>query len=357
MAWLYRRKRGGRFIGPWYARAKVNGRDVRESLRTGSKVVARKRLAEFERRAEHVRYYGAERVTWKRAVVDWNAAIASPGDRARASLKSSVALRYKVSLRQVRPVLDALYQDEIALKTMAEIVKHRRAAGASNATIRRDLTAVSSVLDFCCAQGWRDDNPARNYNRKVIKEQRDPIVLPAAADIDGVVSVAPGNFARLIRLAQFTGMRQEEIGGLELPQLRAGAADLTHTKTSRPRSVPLDGRAEAVLAGVVRHLHSKAVFWHGDGARYRNISSRFAGLMRAAVRAGKVSRAFRFHDLRHWYAVDFLRPVEAGGRGGNVYDLKLILGHSTIRTTELYLDFLTPEEAERAKAGAQKGAQ
>ena len=65
-----------------------------------------------------------------------------------------------------------------------------------------------------------------------------------------------------------------------------------------------------------------------------------------------VPRAFRFHDLRHWYAVDYLR------RGGSIYTLQQILGHSSIKTTELYLAYLTPNEQEQAKAGsAQTPAQ
>ena len=31
--------------------------------------------------------------------------------------------------------------------------------------------------------------------------------------------------------------------------------------------------------------------------------------------------SFRFHDLRHWFAVDYQR------RGGNIYTLQKILGH------------------------------
>jgi integrase/recombinase XerD len=43
--------------------------------------------------------------------------------------------------------------------------------------------------------------------------------------------------------------------------------------------------------------------------------------------------------------VDYLR------RGGSIYRLQQILGHKSIKTTEDYLVYLTPEEAERAKIG------
>lgn len=50
-------------------------------------------------------------------------------------------------------------------------------------------------------------------------------------------------------------------------------------------------------------------------------------------------------DLRHRFAVDYPRA------GGSIYDLQQILGHTSIKTTEVYLAYLTPEEAAAAKRG------
>ena len=56
-------------------------------------------------------------------------------------------------------------------------------------------------------------------------------------------------------------------------------------------------------------------------------------------------RRFRFHDLRHLHAVEYLKV------GGSLYDLSKRLGHTSVKTTEIYLDFLTADEAAKAKAG------
>ena len=40
--------------------------------------------------------------------------------------------------------------------------------------------------------------------------------------------------------------------------------------------------------------------------------------------------------------------------GGDIYTLSQHLRHSSVKTTEIYLDFLTPEEAEAAKRGGRK---
>jgi integrase/recombinase XerD len=314
---LYKRK------GVWYARVQISGRDIRRSLRTPARAEAIKRLKKVLDEAEHIRFHGEARHTWKEAVVEW-------AKDAEKSVRPSTRKRYLVSLGQVRETMDGLYVDEISLRTIAHIARRE---GATNATKRRDITAVSAVLSWCAAHGWRDDNPARMWDRRIIRERHEPFVLPGEDDIDRVVAVAPGNFARLIRFAQYTGMRQEEVASLERRQIRSGALQLSRTKDNKGRAVPLDERASGTLSGTLPFVGSPYVFWHDNGERYRNVSSRFRLFVR---RSG--CRPFRFHDLRHWFAVDYLR------RGGSIYTLAKILGHASVKTTEIYLRHAVPDE-------------
>src|SRR5262249_39406418 len=187
-------KRGG----VWYARILIRGRDVRRSLRTSSRAEAKKRLPAILAQAEHFRFYGEHRHTWKQAVVEWAAS--------GTALSPSTLKRYLVSFGQLRGILDELFVDEITPRTIAQI---GRRPGVSNATKRRDITAVSVVLRWCVSQNWREDNPAASWDRSIIRERRDPIVLPESYAIDCVIAAAPGNFSQLIRFAQYTGMREE----------------------------------------------------------------------------------------------------------------------------------------------------
>jgi integrase/recombinase XerD len=56
-------------------------------------------------------------------------------------------------------------------------------------------------------------------------------------------------------------------------------------------------------------------------------------------------RSFRFHDLRHRHAVDWLKS------GRSIYDLQLRLGHTSVKTTEIYLAYLTGDEQRIVKYG------
>jgi integrase/recombinase XerD len=121
------------------------------------------------------------------------------------------------------------------------------------------------------------------------------------------------------------------------------------TKRSKPRFIQLDDETYERLARIPAAIGSPLLFHHSGGEPYRVMPSRWRELMIGCVKTGTKTgtpfRRFRFHDLRHRHAVDYLK------NGGNIYDLSKRLGHTSVKTTEIYLAFLTPEEEQRAKAG------
>jgi len=117
-------------------------------------------------------------------------------------------------------------------------------------------------------------------------------------------------------------------------------------KGRKLRVVPLTTEALETLRAIPVHLHCQWVFHHG-GEPYRNVASRFRQLVlsaqKTAQEAGRQFRPFRFHDLRHLFAVEYLKG------GGSLYALQKIMGHSSVKVTEMYLDYLTPQEADKAR--------
>jgi integrase/recombinase XerD len=168
--------------------------------------------------------------------------------------------------------------------------------------------------------------------------------LPSEAEVQAAIGKET-SFSRLLALAAQTGMRQGELLTLQWRQIEMnrGVITLDRTKTDSPRAIPLSGPllsdAARTLSGTPRHPVTPLVFWHGDGLPWLNFSANFKQ-WRDRNKVG-----FRFHDLRHFFAVMYLR------KGGNIYALQRILGHSSIKTTEIYLDYLTPEERIQAMHG------
>lgn len=338
---LYRR---GEII---WARFKVRGIEYRESLRTRSVAVAERRMIAVRAEIEERAFFGAsEAVSWPKAVVAWDGWIKRQGRR------GGTITRYLVSLAQLRVWLDDKAVQRIDHALIRQIVRDRAKLGVSNATIRRDLTALASVLDAAIDEGWIEENPAHSYDRRRLKETRDPIVLPNEHSIAAVLAVG-SRFVDMAELSRETGMREEEIGSLQHDQIDRArmSISLVHTKGRRAREVPLTAKAVAIIDRQPQFLRSPFAFWRGPGERFNNIGSQFyATVKRVAqkrAQSGEPFQRFRFHDLRHLFAVETLREGRA-----SIYELQQILGHSSVKTTEIYLRHLTPDEHQVAIHGA-----
>jgi integrase/recombinase XerD len=332
-------KRGNIF----WARFKVAGQEYRGSLRTSVQRDAERRLKSWKKEVEDQALFRlAPEQTWQAAVISWN-------QEATSDLSPETLKRYLTSLKQCRPILDKLHLKEVTVPTLRELVSVRRKQGVTTATIRRDLTAISSVVDHAIGEGWMQDNPTLTIRHKRMREKRDPIVLPADNEIDMVKAAAPSRFADAIEFARETGMREEEIFGLEHRQL--GRSEITvYGKRNKVRVIPYTRKAKQIVNRQAQFIGSPFVFYHGDGHRWSSPASRFGDIRRRVARkaqkAAQQFRGFRFHDLRHLYAVEYLRA-----RKGSLYDLQQLLGHDSVKTTEIYLKFLTPEQMKAAMHG------
>ena len=336
--------------GVYWARFKVRGVEYRQSLRTRAERVAVKRLSALREQVEDQAIYGiAGPVAWPEAVVSWGThAVAALGERSFA--------RYATSLRQLRAFFDELAVQQIDGNVLKEVIRSRRRAGVKNATIRRDLTALASVLNHAVDEGWIADNPVDAINRRrVVPERVVRVLLPRE---DMMALVFPRLASRLRDLCEITreiGLRLDEATSLKHSAVDRAERTITveHGKGGKVRTLPLSAAAEAIFDRQPRYIGKPWVFWEGQGERVREASSRIGQLMRRMTRKaaqdGTEFQRFSHHDFRHLFAVEYLRR----GRG-SIYDLQRELGHDSIKTTERYLAFLTPEQARSAMAGVSQ---
>ena len=337
-----------------YGRVRIKGELKRWSLRTGDVELAREIVAaDIERLKAEFFNPDYSRVRYEDMFASW-------AERHIAHEVAGLTVkRYAVSLKQLEPFLRGKFKDEIDKVLISTIVDARRAAGVSTATIKRDLGALASVLDY----NEVEPNVARDRLKK-LKERRDPIVLPETSHIERMIRRVPGCLGGLVHVAWLTGCRLDELASAERTRLDHNRRQLTvRGKRNKLRVVDLDfGGAYDVIRKLPVRLGCKWLFWHGDGEPYRNLSSRFGTLVRGeharaieeAKKAGREEadfRPFRFHDMRHRHAVDWLKA------GRSIYDLQQRLGHTSIRTTEIYLTFLTPEEKRAVMFGVQERSQ
>ena len=334
--------------GIWWFKVQIAGVPYRRSLRTRSRPLAKRLAAAEIEKIKEFAVSGLERHSYKEAVLRWTKEFLP-------SKEAATSRRYLTSARQLSPFFSDLYIDQIRPATIAAYVSHRKAERATDMTIRRDLTALSSILRMCVSWGWSDTNPAKLWDRSVLKESRLAIHRVDQASFDRVRKIAPPALADLMLFLLETGARLEEATSLTRRQLKTGnRVFFEKTKTHAPRTIALSPAAARAVQAQPISMASEYVFNHGLGRRYTSPSSLFgkvrARAQKEAQDSGVPFRPFRLHDLRHEFAARWLEA------GKSIYDLSRHLGHDSVSTTErFYLRFLPAEAMDEArKPRAQK---
>jgi integrase/recombinase XerD len=273
--------------------------------------------------------------------------------------------RYLCSLEQLGPHLEGRKLSDVNdTKLVAEIERERQKV-VSLATVKRDLVALSSVINYAIGEGWCESNAVLPRLGR-IKERRDPINLPHDDDIELVISRSPGLWPYLIRSALLTGCREDELVQATRRDHDTKRQELTVIgKGDKRRVVDLKwGGADKLFESIPVFAGKPWIFWRHENKRVRRDSKRdptfrgdqiedpaetFKRIVDAAElwaeAEGKQFVRFRFHDLRHRHCVDFLKA------GGNIFDLQQRVGHSSIKQTEEYLKHVSPDQARIAKYG------
>jgi len=322
--------------GVFYARITVEGREYRQSLKTRDRAEAEKRLEKWLEGKSP--YHGTIRHTFLEAAALWVAA----GEWKPKTLAGYVKLLNVLEKHFANHFWDQV--DKAALQMFAD---ERREAGSGTATINRYLSVISGIADHVRElPGWPEINPVKLLPKKPRKEKRHPYIRPPQSDIDAYFERMQGTFGDLCRFALLTGARKDEIATLKREDATDGKAQLWETK-SKFRVISLSPEARSIVERQPK-TKSPYLFNTRNGGQYKRITEMWREVVlraqKMAQREGRKLTRMRFHDLRHEYAIRYLE------NGGNLYTLQKLLGHSSIKQTEWYLRYLTPEMAAIATA-------
>jgi integrase/recombinase XerD len=315
--------------GVFYARITVENREHRRSLKTRDRAEAERRLSKWLSGVSP--YKGTVRHTFKEAAALWFTA---------GEWKPKTMLGYAKLLKILDAHFGEKFWDQVDKAALQDFAQARRDAGAGTATINRYLSVVSGIAEHVRElPGWPEINPVNLLPKKPRREKRKAYVRPPAEDIEAFFARMHGTFGDLCRFALLTGARKDEIATLRQVDARGGKAQLWETK-SKFRVITLNPEATAL---VEKQPRGEFVFCTRNGGPYRRVTEMWREVVvraqKMAQQEGRSLTRLRFHDLRHEFAIRYLE------NGGSLYTLQLHLGHSSIKQTEAYLRFLTPEKA------------
>jgi integrase/recombinase XerD len=206
----------------------------------------------------------------------------------------------------------------------------------------RALSAVRGLHRFAHAEGWTEEDPARDVRPPPLT-RRLPKALPVA-DVLRLLNTPTGDDARslrdraLLELLYSTGARISEATGLDVDDVdRAERTVVLDGKGGRQRLVPVGRPAlEALDAYLIRARPALAAKGRGTGAVFLNArggrlsrQGAWQVLKVAAERAG-ISTPESTHTLRHSFATHLLEG------GADVRVVQELLGHASVTTTQVY---------------------
>lgn len=210
------------------------------------------------------------------------------------------------------------------------LFRDSRAASVSAASVRRELTLLSSVFEMARREwGWVTSNPCHDVRKPRQPEHRNRTIhvreIRAMLRTMSYSHNTPANktqaLAQCFLFALRTGMRAGELCDLTWTNVHDDFVRLPQTKNGTSRDVPLSSRAIRIMK-TMRGYQDDKVF----GLHPRSVDALFRKYRDKAELSG-----FRWHDTRHTAATMLSRKVD-------VLTLCKIMGWHDTRFAMVYVN-------------------
>lgn len=322
MARIY--QRAGKKGLIWYLDYLADGRRVRKRIGTGKRL-AKLALADVQVKLERKELGFASK---DRGLEDFirEYLTYAKGNKSRQSYERDTFIVKNftayIKVRKLAAVTPAMLE---AYKV------HRRENGAKASTVNRELNTIKAMFNKATAWGAIARDPAKSV--KKFRESRRQVRYLSKAEIKSLLKAASDRLGPIIETFLLTGLRRGEIIHLTWTDvdfkrkiLSVQAKGEWHPKDYEVRHIPMTKRLAEVLENLPRK-ESAYIFTNGRKEKLNGIvlSKNFRDLVR-----GLGIQGVSIHTLRHTFASHLVMS------GADLYTVQKLLGHSSIKTTEIY---------------------
>ncbi|MBM2810557.1 MAG: phage integrase family protein [Chloroflexi bacterium] len=227
---------------------------------------------------------------------------------------------------------------------VAGFVLHLREKGYAQATVARKVAAVKSFFGYASDVGLVLSNPTLSLDSprvrraipQAVSESDVRALLASASEME---SPDDRRNRAMLTLLYHTGMRVSELVALDLKDVDTlDRIVLCRGRGGRVRSIPMGEPAVSAIQsylGEGRPFLARGVADNADALFLNHRGTRltrqgFWLIMKDCARQAGITAAITPHTLRHSFALHRL------GTGTTLRDLKELLGHVNISTTQIY---------------------
>ncbi len=229
---------------------------------------------------------------------------------------------YKGYLKSAKPLLKVfghMDPNDVSPKDLYAYRRERNKSVAAN----REISLLSSVFQWGIELGVCETNPCRQV-RRIKETPRDRAVT--WQEFHAVHALAGEMMKCAMELAYMTGLREGRVLRIHRNDLKTdGLHATTGKRKSRKHVYPWTEDLRDVVErakAVPTRLHRLYLIVNRDGQPYTGdgFRSNWHRLMQKALKEGKITETFTFHDIRSLSADEADNPTE-------------LLGHDDPRTT------------------------
>ena len=222
-------------------------------------------------------------------------------------------------------------------------LEYMQQEGKKASTISRNLASIRSFYQFLMKnKKVKQDPTVRIQSPKI--EKRMPSVLtaqevellldqPKDIDLKGTRDKA------MLEFAYATGMRVTEIISLNVSDVNLGDAYVVCHTGSKQRNIPLGTMCLKALKEYIEEARPILIHDEEEKALFVNVNGQrltrqgFWKIVKYYKEQAHITKEITPHVLRHSFATHLLQ------NGADLKDIQVMLGHSDISSTQVYMQF------------------
>lgn len=215
--------------------------------------------------------------------------------------------------------------------------------GKKTSTISRNLASIRSFYQYLVRTKKIKEDPTEGIQSPKV-EKRVPSVLsskevellleqPKAVDLKGIRDKA------MLEFAYATGMRVTEIINLNLEDVNLKEGYVSCTNANKQRNIPLGAISINALKEYIKKARPYLIKSEDEKSLFVNINGKrltrqgFWKIVKFYKEQAHIDKDITPHVLRHSFATHLLQ------NGADLKAIQLMLGHSDISSTQVYMQF------------------
>lgn len=231
--------------------------------------------------------------------------------------------------------------------------KHLKRVGKSSSTSSRALATLRCYFNFLLSINMIIDTPVYNIEINKVEKSfpetltnKEVKLLLSQPDITTQKGIRD---KAMLEVLYATGMRVSELIGLKIHNVNLQLGILHLTSQKSDRVIPMYPEALASISEYTTNVRKLLIYDKGVDELFVNTNGGpmtrqgFWKIIKHYAKMAKIEKEITPHTLRHSFAEHLLE------NGAPLSDVKEILGHSDISSTQLYAQMLKSKYAQSYK--------